>query len=291
MKNPTHLYHYTSAEVCISIIESGILRLYNAVQQKDRYELRHFAEEAYNLFETIGTRDKEYYVTHYGTEYVKYTLGMMIALIECYNLRGDRFESLKRKIDTFPEGNFFKNVARDIKVLNLRFFILSCCSHQKNTHLWDEYASNGKGACVNLNISKKPYHLGVKPVTYQDSCSNKRNIQNVTDMIFSKRQKPIDMFNELVKNITDLSLSIKQPKFFQEEEYRIVHSTDNLVAKYIIPISDHDGREYTEIDTRAKGETLHIESIYITDKTVNADKIRQSCSKYDIPVITLEEEM
>lgn len=269
-KDYKHLYHYTSFEKARLILQSQSLRMYNVRSQSDPLEIIYTGD--------IALKTIEDYIKKVIYELpLKLRLDLvMFSIFVAELFSSSEFAKRKiKKIETEYRYHDYYKFLTSIREKGIKFFISCFCNDYNNDNHWDSsYAEHYHGVVIGMNVEDFYNIAGIKRMFYGDE----DEIVFLIETILKGHMQFLDhdddeRVQKLASGVIDQFLSIKRKSYEEEQEIRLIESTND--EKEIDICSDGD-REYINMQVNKSEFKNRIESIFITDmmKEENANELK-----------------
>ncbi|MEI6090864.1 MAG: DUF2971 domain-containing protein [bacterium] len=274
MGKEKYLYHYTNFVSGMSILKSGSLRMFDAKQQSDPYEVIYAGNKIFEFFLDIISNQNN----SYKKEQMKIFIGLLMFISVNYadETKQEKIQNSIKQITGIDVDNFFVQLNKDINSRIIRNFISSFTTSFNNKYLWDVYASNGAGIVIKIKSDCLQSLIGIKQVHYLLEEFIHHIIIEVTDYYTKSEIDKFELLGKLNKEITHVCLSTKQVKYSLENEIRLIEHYDCVTDEKIIEIAQND-KEFVLLPLTKQKFIKIISSIYYTDQ-LQLDKLERLIS-------------
>jgi len=266
---PEQLFHYTSMQGLLGIIETKKIWATNLAYLNDKTEFVHardmFISALSSLREEIESKEPQ----------------PAVGLYDSY---------LKKQKNRNPKVLFLERI---IKVLEFSekgypFYICSFSQEPDQLSQWRGYCQNTYGFSIGFNYSKLKENADRNNFTLIKCIYDKEEQNNIIDKFIEKQIKPeLDNFTEsnstelivkIMMNIIEVLPVLKNKSFEEEQEWRLICPVDGISRNLI---KHRQGKTllipYYEFELTNESEELPIDSIII-GPTPNQDESKISVS-------------
>jgi len=190
---PLKIYHYTTIDTLINILENKELWLCDMLHMNDKNEINYFLDMLFNAVE------------------------------ERPSLSGTIIENLTSKLIEL------KNQARRILAENLAY-IMSFTPNKNDAAQWERYADNGRGCCIEFDTNELLeiiYPSGgtitLHPVYYADDIRKHEHVDILYNYISDGvLENGFSDVQGVLENILMCASAFKHPSFKSENEVRLL---------------------------------------------------------------------
>lgn len=260
------LYHYTTLESAVAILESGALRLYRSTAMFDPLEVKLGIDVFVDvLIEALnGTRLRKH----------REKLGsLFLHTLRVFNLRGDERDTvlLRKKMGMPMETakiTHFIDTYGGLDADRVRAVYVACFTEERDAiSQWRLYGGNGSGVALGFSFTDKmtvnrydnksvPIHVG--KVSYNLAQVKKRQEKDIERLLSSDG----NIWEASEKFYRDAVL-LKQADYAHEKEWRVYMYAKALKHSPKVSISGGRVRPYVEIKdfNKGKDETLPFKEI------------------------------
>jgi hypothetical protein len=259
METPKYLYHYTKFESCLEIINSGSLKLFDSLRQKDDFEIRYSGNYAFDII--LNEIKQNAY--KYSKEMVRAFIFSLLFISRYFtdNIKKEIVKSSMLQVGSNVDFNAFY---QHLKLRDLRFFIASFSDSYKNEYLWENYAEKGQGLVFAFETNNLPSSVGLKEVHYINEEHHKYVNGVLFDYISNKANNSNEFFFQYLKEFSHVCLATKRIEFQKEKEYRLIESFDSGID-IKSKIHNHGFRDYVLLPINEGDFIKRIKTIYYTD--------------------------
>lgn len=287
---PKYIYHYTSANTLLSILESGTWRLYDIGKQNDRFELFYSGNKLFRYYYNKLFTPQMKNTKDFNNEVIQYCVVALNKYFTNNEVLNEK-NILSLSIKNTDDNSLVKQFLLALENRDLQFFISSFCFDFDNDHLWTEYGDKGKGVCIELNTdflkSLRNNEIGIKPVVYY---SDKELVFQVENLIASYDNKDYtnsnEKFSKIVIAMIDLILKAKQKIYSVENEIRLIDHYESKTSN-INRFYDYDtDRHYTQIPISSTNLLSHINCVYV--KKGSTFNMREITRNFNIKIVEID---
>ena len=176
----------------------------------------------FDLSQYISNKEKEEKPS-YLCKYV--SLGTYMEMLKNRTFRANSITSMNDTSESFYLGEFLCNIYKSSEerykeiVKNHNTLITSLSKRYDSALMWRLYGDSGKGVCLVFDVKD----ADTKPILYIGDKTPR--YQQLRTVIQNLNKKGINIF---IYDIEKLRFYVKSEQFDYEEEYRLLHSSDDI---------------------------------------------------------------